>query len=226
MARCQHQKMYRRQPSMTIPCTALWNVQKPPSPPPMGPLHAGDSHPTHAGQCELQQYNESSIIYPHLAILSLYFEHRRTHEDGFVTPSIINYFCWKGKKSAFTNPGIQPPSWIASDSCRDLSVLLSFNSSWMSDRALCLACARIKCLGSFMDLLHAQCAYSTRSSITFLWSCLWAKQPAPKASFHLGCLRCSQLMSHMLWNVAVGLSEGQVWTCSRRAGPRFDPWHR
>lgn len=78
---------------MTIPCTALWYLQKPLSPPPMGPLHAGDSHPTHAGQCELQQYDISSIIYPPLAILSLYFEHRRTHEGGFVTPSIINYFC-------------------------------------------------------------------------------------------------------------------------------------
>lgn len=33
-----------------------------------------------------------------------------------------------------TNPGIQAPIWIASDSCRDLSVLLPFNSSWISDR--------------------------------------------------------------------------------------------
>lgn len=78
---------------MAIPCTVLWYLQKPLSPPPMGPLHAGHSHPTLAGQCELQQYDKNSIIYPRLAILSLYFELRRTHEDGFITPSIINHFC-------------------------------------------------------------------------------------------------------------------------------------
>lgn len=118
-----------------------------------------------------------------------------------------------------TNPGIQAPIWIASDSCRDLSVLLPFNSSWISDRAPHLVCARIKCLGSSTDLLHPQCAYSTWSSLTFLWSSLWAKQATPKAPFHLGCLSCSQFMGLMPWNAAIrrtGLSlfslcRAQVW---------------
>lgn len=74
-------------------CTALWYLQKPLSPLPMGPLHAGDSHSTHPGQCKLQHYDRNSGFYPHLATLPLYFEHTRTYEDGLITPSFISYFC-------------------------------------------------------------------------------------------------------------------------------------
>lgn len=52
--------------------------------------------------------SRSSIIYPCLAILYLYFEHRRTHEDGFVTPPIINCFVKKGKNLLFHKPWHSP----------------------------------------------------------------------------------------------------------------------
>lgn len=134
----------------------------------MGPLHTGNSHFTHPGQCKLQHYDRSTGFYPHLATLPLYFEHRKTCEDGLITTYYKLLLLKKKNIWSSTNPGIQPPSGVASDSCRDLSVLLSFNSSWMSDGVLCLVCARMKCLGSSTDLLNPQCAYSTRSSITFL----------------------------------------------------------
>lgn len=43
------------------------------------------------GNVDSNSMIKSSIIYPHLSILALYFEQRRTHEDGFLIQSIVDY---------------------------------------------------------------------------------------------------------------------------------------
>lgn len=81
-------------PSMT--CTALWYLQKPLSPLPMGPLHAGDSHSIHPGQCKLQQYDRSSGFYPNPYLFILSTEEPMRMNSS---PSIISYFVKKEKIS-------------------------------------------------------------------------------------------------------------------------------
>lgn len=43
------------------------------------------------GNVNCKSMIKSSITYLHLAVLSLYFEQRRTHEDGFLIQSITDY---------------------------------------------------------------------------------------------------------------------------------------